>query len=277
MFTTIIHEWRKSLGITVLEYCVADKYDRLSRNREHPFCTMPQEYIAEDLSVSREFINRTLKKLEAIGLVERGEGRNGGWRTTPAWFMAQETWLKNLSDQKSLQGKKSVTKDHSQVTKDHSVSDQKSLHEVTKDHTTNKNNQLETNKRTNESVVFPLSGEPRTKVLEILGSESELIRFEDYWTEPNAKGKQLWQFKPTFDVFRRARTWAERAAKDRAKNAPRGVATTNVMDRPRYVSGLPGAFTFPQIREMLESGKIRTESDYEGKITYVLNSHAPQA
>ncbi len=36
---------------------------------------------------------------------------------------------------------------------------------------------------------------------------TEIKKFVDYWTEPNATGKQRWQLQPTFEVRRRLTTW----------------------------------------------------------------------
>lgn len=109
--TNCIHQVRKNLGLSFLEYAFADGINTLSNNPEHEWCTIHRDDLAEFYDISTRSIQRIINKLEESGFILRSE--EGYLKTTFKWI--QETQLDrvtnchtqnydgdNLSPQKSI-------------------------------------------------------------------------------------------------------------------------------------------------------------------------------
>lgn len=87
--TTILHEERKKLGLTLNEYCIADSIYHLSNNPKAPvkgWCNQSRENMAKQFGFTKRTVQNIVRKLEQKGLVEMNV--EGHLRTTSAWFNA---------------------------------------------------------------------------------------------------------------------------------------------------------------------------------------------
>ena len=72
LYTIIKHKVRIKLGITTLEYCVADTIYHLSNNPKNKmkgWCYASKDTIAENLGVTRQSIFTIVKKLIELDIV----------------------------------------------------------------------------------------------------------------------------------------------------------------------------------------------------------------
>ncbi len=84
-FTKIMHDIKEELKLSVNEYMVADSIDTLSNNPKYGWCIMSQEKMGEFLGLSRETINKIIKRLVIKGLIEKNESTKYV-RTTQLWY-----------------------------------------------------------------------------------------------------------------------------------------------------------------------------------------------
>ena len=49
--------------------------------------------------------------------------------------------------------------------------------------------------------------------ISLFGNNEEVVKFYNYWTEKNAKGKERWEMEKFFDIKRRIATWLSNASK----------------------------------------------------------------
>jgi Transcriptional regulator len=86
-YTTILHDVRMKLGITMEEYAVCDLIHNLQSNPRNTtlWCYASKEYIAETLGLSRATVFRILNRVIEEGLIER-HADTKQLRTTPKWF-----------------------------------------------------------------------------------------------------------------------------------------------------------------------------------------------
>ena len=85
-YTTILHETRVRLGLSLVEYCVIDSIHNLSHRPNHPWCTVSKEGIGDFLNLGRATVFRAIKKGLDDGLLEKNE--RGDLRTTDKWIQA---------------------------------------------------------------------------------------------------------------------------------------------------------------------------------------------
>ena len=87
-YTFINHDVRNKLGLTLIEYCIADAIYHLSNNPSSKvvgWCYASKEYIADMLGTSRQTIFSNLNKLLSKGLIERDDDTKHV-RTTDKWY-----------------------------------------------------------------------------------------------------------------------------------------------------------------------------------------------
>jgi Mn-dependent DtxR family transcriptional regulator len=86
-YTTILHEARMKLGLTMEEYAVCDLIHHLQSNPKNTtlWCYASKEYIAETLGISRATVFRILNRLIDEKLIER-HMETKQLRTTAKWF-----------------------------------------------------------------------------------------------------------------------------------------------------------------------------------------------
>ena len=88
-FTTMYHIPRIQLGLSVLDYCVAETIYTLSNNpsaRYIGWCYMGKDNMADSLNVGIATIHRCLKLLKEKGLIEQHPTAKSSWRTTQLWY-----------------------------------------------------------------------------------------------------------------------------------------------------------------------------------------------
>jgi hypothetical protein len=87
-FTTVYHTARKSLGLTVIEYCIADMIYHLSNkpgSNATGWCFASREYFSSELGIGVATVYRSISKLLELGLIIKHES-NGMLRTTALWY-----------------------------------------------------------------------------------------------------------------------------------------------------------------------------------------------
>lgn len=86
LYTKVLHQARKHLGISTNDYCVADEVNLLSgpTSKVPGWCTKGKEKMAEDMDLSRQAIINCVDRLVSKELVERQE-KTGFLRTTALW------------------------------------------------------------------------------------------------------------------------------------------------------------------------------------------------
>ena len=88
LFTVVNHQARRNLGITIVEYCVADSIYHLSNNpnsRQKGWCYATQDHLADTLGVERKTILRAEKTLFEKEIIEKSGTKK---RTTDIWYQA---------------------------------------------------------------------------------------------------------------------------------------------------------------------------------------------
>ena len=85
-YTRIYLDARRSLGISITEYALADIVFVLSRRQG--WCYASHAYVAELLGVSQRSVRRMLVRLKDGGLLEAHPSRRGHVRPTPKWIRA---------------------------------------------------------------------------------------------------------------------------------------------------------------------------------------------
>src|ERR1035437_3295933 len=87
-YTLILHQIRKELKLTLMEYCVADSIYHLSNNPKSQvkgWCYASKETMSKMLGSTRKTIFETIKKLIEKGFVEKDE-ETKHIRTTSKWY-----------------------------------------------------------------------------------------------------------------------------------------------------------------------------------------------
>lgn len=74
LFTTILHDKRKELNLTILEYCFLDSVYHLSRKKG--YCYKSKKSFAELLSISEKSVYNMMDKLEQRGFIYRDEQKH---------------------------------------------------------------------------------------------------------------------------------------------------------------------------------------------------------
>ena len=90
-YTMVLHQARTELGITLLQYCVADSIYHLSNNPENKiagWCYASKETIGDWLSISAQSVWDTLKPLIEKKLIEKNPDNRQFLRTTKKWYKA---------------------------------------------------------------------------------------------------------------------------------------------------------------------------------------------
>jgi len=98
-YTTLIHQAREVLGVSVIEYCVADsvhKFGGSPKNRElGGWCSYSKQHIATCLGVNKRTIERALNNLIKKELIEK-DPETKHLRTTEHWYITVESYKERL-------------------------------------------------------------------------------------------------------------------------------------------------------------------------------------
>ena len=100
-YTTILHEARTKLGLSLVEYCVIDSVHNLSHRPNNPYCTLSKDDMADFLGVNRATVFRALKKGFDKGVLEKNN--RGDLRTTGKWV---STVVLKKEEMKAQRGKR---------------------------------------------------------------------------------------------------------------------------------------------------------------------------
>src|SRR5258708_15159308 len=97
IFTNINYKTREKLGISIIEYCVADIINRLSNTPDYPYCLISQESIGRNIGISERQVIRITKKLVSLGYLEQ-EIHIKKFKATQKWINITDI---NLGDKMS--------------------------------------------------------------------------------------------------------------------------------------------------------------------------------
>lgn len=89
LYTLVLHQSRKKLGISTLEYCVADSIYHLSNNPASQitgWCWASKEIIANALGITPRGVWKIINRLIDLKLVERNKNDRRYLRTTIQWY-----------------------------------------------------------------------------------------------------------------------------------------------------------------------------------------------
>jgi hypothetical protein len=87
-YTTILHDKRELLGLSLVEYCIADSIHKLSNNATHEWCEVTRENLGDFVGVSKRTAITAINKLADLGLVKLND--QGKCRTTKKWVSEVE-------------------------------------------------------------------------------------------------------------------------------------------------------------------------------------------
>ena len=79
-YSTILHDERIKLGLSLTDYCVIDSVHNLSHKPRYPYCITSKDDLAEFLGVSRATIFNSIKTGVEKGFLEKND--RGDLRTT---------------------------------------------------------------------------------------------------------------------------------------------------------------------------------------------------
>ncbi len=85
-YSTILHDERVKLGLSLTDYCVIDSVHNLSHKPQYPYCITSKDDLAEFLGVSRATVFNSIKKGVEKGFLEKND--RGDLRTTSKWIEA---------------------------------------------------------------------------------------------------------------------------------------------------------------------------------------------
>jgi len=212
-YTLILHQIRKKLRLTLMEYCIADSIYHLSNNPKNKvkgWCYASKEHIANFLGTTRATIFDNINKLIKKGLIEK-ESETKYLRTTQKWYDNVVIMRIKADYQDTLHTIKKLDKGLSRnFTPDY----QETLHY--NNNYNNINNKREELTPSEEMKLFTTSEEYFYKIVKYFVEKGlpeqavveELTKFKNYWMELNKTGrKQRWELQPTFQLKRRLMTW----------------------------------------------------------------------
>jgi hypothetical protein len=183
-----IRRLRKELGIEgygiyfMLLETLRDQHDMM-----YPLADC--DLLAEEFGTSDAKIKTVLCNYELFDFDEENRF------FSPKMLVYLEPYFK-MKEQRVLAGKASAAK---RVLNDRSTTVQQSKVKESK----------EKESKVNKSKVE--FSEMLNPHIPLFDTNEELVKFYNYWTEKNAKGKERWESEKFFDVTRRIATWLERS------------------------------------------------------------------
>ena len=114
-YTLILHQIRKKLKLSLLEYCIADSIYHLSNNpisKIPGWCFASKETISDFLGTTQRTVFSNINKLLGKNLIERDE-KTSYLRTTQKWY--EEVVLVKMSGEYGDKASDTMKKLHSRV------------------------------------------------------------------------------------------------------------------------------------------------------------------
>ena len=174
-FTTILHDKRKRLGLSLMEYCIADTVYNLSNNPKSPvhgWCYASKEALADILGTTRQTIFTCVNNLIEKGLVEKHEETR--------YLRTSESWYNNIIITTCVDEKKELTPKE----------------EMSK---------FLIDENFKKEIIEKIS---KNKKLSLEFVQEEVDAFIEYWTTKSANGKNIrWEKQQYFELGKRLGTW----------------------------------------------------------------------
>jgi hypothetical protein len=95
-YTTVIHQVRKRMALSMPAYCVIDSIAKLSNKPDHQWCTRSKDEIAEFLMISRRTVFNAIDEGLKKGLLEKNE--RGDLRASYTWIETVELYQPDEDD-----------------------------------------------------------------------------------------------------------------------------------------------------------------------------------
>lgn len=120
-YTKIDHQAKMGLGLSFIEYSIADSIYQLSTNpraKNRGWCSASKQYLGDFIGVSREHVSRVIKKLIDLDILEKKSEKSKLIRTTSKWYESVIDSSKSVTFDHTTKSKcdnlsrKSVTSDH---------------------------------------------------------------------------------------------------------------------------------------------------------------------
>jgi len=187
-----IRRLRKELGIEgygiyfMLLETLRDQHDMM-----YPLADC--DLLAEEFGTSDAKIKTVLCNYELFDFDEENRF------FSPKMLVYLEPYFK-MKEQRVLAGKASAAK---RVLNDRSTTVQQSKVKESK----------EKESKVNKSILDITFSEMLSPHFYLFDNNEEVVKFFNYWTEKNAKGKERWEMEKFFDIKRRIATWISNANK----------------------------------------------------------------
>ena len=98
-YTTVIHQAREELKLSLVEYCICDIIHRLGGSpisREMGgWCYSSKQHIANCLGINKKTVERAITKLLHIKLIEK-EPTTRHLRATNLWYLTVESYREKI-------------------------------------------------------------------------------------------------------------------------------------------------------------------------------------
>jgi hypothetical protein len=99
VYTTILHRRREVLGLSIIEYCVADiiySFSNAPKSKEiGGWCYASKQHIADCLGIGKKTVDRAISKLVKLALVEKDQDTKF-LRTGDRWYSEVMTYKNSL-------------------------------------------------------------------------------------------------------------------------------------------------------------------------------------
>lgn len=224
-YTTIIHEVRVELGITMMDYCVADCIYHYANNPKNPvpgWCFASKQHIADELGFTKSWVVKTIDFLEQKGLVERSD--NGRLvKTTERWYK-----LAIFSEKRvGVQNTPVVPIGTDVVPIGTEIGVQNTPRTYNKSYI--KSIGIEERKQKLIELIEPFKPKYEAKMLN---------EFYAYWTELNIEKTEMrFESEDYFEVGKRLSTWKKREPKNKGFAKP-GDGPVEKASAPSVLSNL---------------------------------------
>ena len=213
VYTTIVHSKRKNLGLSYLEYGVADFVNKLSNKEKFYYCGWTRAEMASFFSITERTLYEIILRLKKEELIEV-DGTSGKLRGTTKW--EESAVLQEAAESAGpYNSQQNLLVEHAESAGRSSIKIDKDIDRV--DESTKPKTPFETNRMLFNNPTY--LKEFLSEFQEKNGFEKDYLmehlkEFIDYWKEPSKNGKrQKWEMMPTFDFNKRLHKWFRNAEK----------------------------------------------------------------
>ena len=89
LYTTILHDIRERLNLSLNEYCITDSIHKMSHRKDYSWCYESKKNLGKFIGVSERATHKIIRKLLFMNILEK-EPSGSGLRTTEIWSNSTE-------------------------------------------------------------------------------------------------------------------------------------------------------------------------------------------